>query len=309
MISVEKLSKNYGDLRAVDQVSFEIQSGEIYGLLGPNGAGKTTTISMLSGLLQPDSGRVLFEGVDMADDPMGVKSKLGVVPQEVALYENLTATENLRFWGGLYGLGGDNLNRAVDRVLDQVGLKAKAKTKVKEYSGGMKRRLNLSLGLVHNPRIVMMDEPTVGIDPQARIKILDVVRGIAESGTTVLYTTHYLEEAEKLCSRLSIMDHGKILVEGTLDELKRMIGEKEVVTATGSFTEDDAHAMLGELKSVRLVNLEDGRLVIAAGDGETGSVSLLTKLLGSNLSVEGVSIDPPSLSSLFLKLTGRELRD
>jgi len=293
----------------VDRVSFEINQGEIYGLLGPNGAGKTTTISMISGLLQPDAGRVLFESVDLAEDPMGVKSKLGVVPQEVALYENSTATENLRFWGGLYGLGGANLSRAVDRVLEQVGLRAKAKTRVKEYSGGMKRRLNLSLGLVHNPRIVLMDEPTVGIDPQARLNILDVVRAIADSGTTVLYTTHYLEEAENLCSRLSIMDHGKILVEGTLDELKRMIGEKEVVTATGAFTEVEARDLLGGLQSVQLVNLEDGRLVLAAGDGETGSVNLLSTLLASKLSVEGVSIQPPSLHSLFLKLTGRELRD
>ena len=307
MIRVEGLSKRYGDLQAVDRVSFELRQGEIYGLLGPNGAGKTTTLSMVSGLLRPDEGRVLYDGVDLAADPIAVKQDLGVVPQEVALYGELTGRENLRFWGGLYGLTGGKLKDAVTVALELVGLTDRADDMVKQYSGGMKRRLNLSMGLVHRPRVVMMDEPTVGIDPQARANILDVVRDIVKAGTTVLYTTHYLEEAEQFCDRIAIMDHGKILAEGTLDELKRMLGEREIVTVRGSFDTGDVQERLRDLDSVQLISVEDDRLVLSAS-GE-GAVQLLSRILGGNLDVEGVSIQPPSLNGLFLKLTGRELRD
>jgi len=309
MIQVKALSKRYGDLQAVDRISFEVREGEIYGLLGPNGAGKTTTLSMVSGLLQPDEGSVLYGGVDLATDPLGVKQDLGVVPQEVALYEELTARENLRFWGGLYGLGGAKLKEAVNAGLDLVGLTGRADDKVKTFSGGMKRRLNLSMGLVHRPRVVMMDEPTVGIDPQARANILDVIRDIVKAGTTVLYTTHYLEEAEEFCDRIAIMDHGKILAEGTLDELKRMLGEGEIVTVRGTFDPDRARDDLQELDSVHVISADENQLVLsAAGDG-AGAVKLLSKILDGGLDVDGVSIQPPSLNGLFLKLTGRELRD
>ena len=209
MIRVENLIRRYGELTAVDRISFEVATGEIYGLLGPNGAGKTTTLSMLSGLLKPDEGRILFDGVDLATDPISAKRSLGVVPQEVALYEELTARENLRFWGGLYDLRGQALTSAVDQALERVGLSGRADDRVKVFSGGMKRRLNLSLGLVHSPRAVLMDEPTVGIDPQARNSIQELVKSLAQDGMTVLYTTHYLDEAELLCDRIGIMDHGK----------------------------------------------------------------------------------------------------
>jgi ABC-2 type transport system ATP-binding protein len=308
MIRVEGLRKRFGELKAVDGVSFEIRQGEIYGLLGPNGAGKTTTLSMISGLLRPDEGRVLFDGVDMAVEPLRIKRDLGVVPQEVALYEELTARENLRFWGGLYGLSGAKLAGAVEAALGLVGLEENADRKVEQFSGGMKRRLNLSLGLVHRPRAVMMDEPTVGIDPQARANILDVVRRIARDGTTVLYTTHYLEEAEGFCDRIAIMDHGKILAEGTLDELKRMLGEGEIVTVLGSFDVSRVRAELAGMDAVQTVSVDPDRLVLSAADG-AGAVRLLSRLLEGRLEVDGISIQPPSLSGLFLKLTGRELRD
>jgi ABC-2 type transport system ATP-binding protein len=181
---IENLRKRYGDIQAVDGVSFEVGRGEIYGLLGPNGAGKTTTLSMISGLLRPDEGRVLFDGIDVAADPIRVKAQLGVVPQETALYEDLSARDNLSFWAGLYGLRGSARTRAVDRTLEQLGLAARARDAAKTYSGGMKRRLNLGLGLVHGPRAVLLDEPTVGIDPQARINILDVVRDVAAARWT-----------------------------------------------------------------------------------------------------------------------------
>ena len=308
MIRVENLSKRFGDVQAVDRVSFEVRQGEIYGLLGPNGAGKTTTLSMISGILPPDDGRVLFENTDMAVDPLGVKQQLGVVPQAVALYDELTPRENLRFWGGLYGLGGRQLGKRVDAILEQVDLSAKADKKVSTLSGGQQRRLNLGLGLVHEPRVIMMDEPTVGIDPQARANILDVVRAIAASGATILYTTHYLEEAETLCNRIGIMDHGKILAEGTLKELTRQLGDGEIVTAQGSFDVDQVADQLRRMEQVRVVSVEAERLVLSAADG-SGAVRLLSKLLDGELQIEGVSIQPPSLNGLFLKLTGRELRD
>ena len=309
MFRIENLIKRYGEIRAVDGISFEVRKGELYGLLGPNGAGKTTTMSMLSGLLRPDEGRILFDGIDLAADPIRVKARLGVVPQETALYDNLTGRENLRFWGGLYGLSGASLEKAVDRVLDQVGLASRAKDTVKTYSGGMKRRLNLGLGLVHSPGAVLMDEPTVGIDPQARLNILEVVRNVVAAGATVLYTTHYLEEAETLCDRIGIMDHGRILAEGTLDELKRRVGNKEIVTVRGSFDAEAAKTRLAATTGVLSVTAEPGKLVLSVDGSGRAAVDLLAGVLSSGMEVEGVSIQTPSLSSLFLDLTGRELRD
>lgn len=310
MIRVEHLSKRFGDIRAVDDVSFEVKSGEIYGLLGPNGAGKTTTMSMISGLLAPDSGRITFDGVDLVADPIQFKSRLGVVPQEVALYEELSARENLRFWGGLYGLSGKGLARAVERSLEQVGLSARSREPVKGFSGGMKRRLNLSLGLIHEPKGVLLDEPTVGIDPQARLNILEVVRNVAAAGTTVLYTTHYLEEAEHLCQRIGIIDGGRILAEGTLDELKQMVGAQEVVTVRGSFILERAREKVERLPGVQLLSAEEGRLVLATAGGDgSGAAGLLGTIFSQGIPIHNVSIEPPSLNGLFLKLTGRELRD
>lgn len=211
MLEVNDLSKSFGDLRAVNHLSFGCKSGEIFGLLGPNGAGKTTTISMIAGLLPPDAGKIHVDGLDITHNPAEVKRRLGVVPQEIALYEDLTARENLDFWAGIYGLSGKALASRRDELLETVGLADRATDRVREFSGGMKRRLNLALGLVHTPKLVLLDEPTAGIDPQARLNILTVVRQLVEQGASVLYTTHYLEEAESLCDRLAIMDKGVVL--------------------------------------------------------------------------------------------------
>jgi len=307
LIRVETLTKKFGDKTAVDGISFEVAAGEVYGLLGPNGAGKTTTLSMLSGLLAPDSGRITFDGVDLAADPIRCKRQLGVVPQEIALYEELSARENVRFWGSLYGLSGKALGAAAERALEQVGLTGRARDAVKTYSGGMKRRLNLALGLVHSPRALLLDEVTAGVDPQARASVLDVVRGVADAGTTVIYTTHYLEEAERLCDRIGIVDHGRILAEGTLDELKAKLGEEEVVTLRGRFEADAARAALGGLPGVRVISAEPGRIAFTAG--ETGAAGLLGEIYNRGLAIDRVAIEPPSLNALFLRLTGRELRD
>jgi ABC-2 type transport system ATP-binding protein len=307
LIRVETLTKKFGDKTAVGGISFQVDGGEIYGLLGPNGAGKTTTLSMLSGLLAPDSGRITFDGVDLAADPIGCKRQLGVVPQEVAVYEELSALENVRFWGSLYGLTGKALGAAAERVLAQVELTGRARDPVKAYSGGMKRRLNLALGLVHSPRAVLLDEVTVGIDPQARASILDVVRAVADAGTAVIYTTHYLEEAERLCDRIGIVDHGKILAEGTLGELKAKLGEEEAITLWGRFEADAARAALAGLPGVRVISAEPGRVALATG--EQGAAGLLGEIYGRGLAIDRIAIEPPSLNALFLRLTGRELRD
>src|SRR5512139_986341 len=225
-IEVLDLRKSFGENQAVQGVSFDVEQGEIFSLLGPNGAGKTTTISMLSCLLRPDKGDALIMGHSISADAMGVKSVLGVVPQEIALYEDLTARENLTFWGKMYGLRGSALKSRVDEVLDVIGLSDRAGERVGKYSGGMKRRVNIGLALLHKPRVIYMDEPTVGIDPQSRRNILDSVVALKDQGMTVLYTTHYMEEAQELSDHIAIMDHGKMMACGTHDELVKLVGQQ-----------------------------------------------------------------------------------
>ena len=236
MIGVQNLSKRFGELRAVDRISFEVAPGELFGLLGPNGAGKTTTISMVSGLLRPDEGTVTLGEYNLWESPRQAKRLLGLVPQEVALYEEFSARENLFFWGGLYGVARAELKTNVDEILQRVGLAERDREPVSRYSGGMKRRLNLAIGLVHRPKVLLLDEPTVGIDPQARNAILEIIHDIARQGTTILFTTHHLEEAEKLCDRIAIMDHGQILQTGSVRELAKVVGDRDVVTLRGKFS-------------------------------------------------------------------------
>ena len=309
MIQVERLRKNFGTLTAVDDVSFEVRDGEIFGLLGPNGAGKTTTINMICGVLRPDGGRVLVDDTDIWIEPKAVKQSLGVVPQEIAVYEDLTARDNLNFWGSLYGLKGSELRRRVDGALSRVGLAERSRDKVKGFSGGMKRRLNLCMGLLHRPKFLLLDEPTVGIDPQARLAILEVIREAAAAGSTVLYTTHYMDEAQELCDRIAIIDHGRILTLGTLEELTRMAGEGEVLRVSGSFDDELARERLERLDGVRIHSVEGGRAVLSVAADGPGLTAVLPRLLDSDLGVEDVSIQPPSLQSVFIRLTGRELRD
>ncbi len=227
IVEVVGLVKRFGELTAVDGVSFEIAQGEIFGLLGPNGAGKTTAISMISCLLAPDEGDVRVAGHSVLSDSIGVRRELGVVPQEIALYPTLTATENLRFWGRMYGMSGKTLEDAVSYGLSMAGLEDKAKVRVETFSGGMKRRINIAAGILHRPRVLLMDEPTVGIDPQSRNHILDTVRELNREGMTVVYTSHYMEEVEALCDRIAIIDHGKVIARGTLEELRALVGDED----------------------------------------------------------------------------------
>ncbi len=314
MIEVKDIRKSFGDVAAVGGISFGVDKGEIFGLLGPNGAGKTTTISIICGLLKADSGSVKIAGIDIATGGRGVRRMMGVVPQEIALYEELSGRENLHFWGGLYGLSGGELRDASARVLEMVGLTERAGDPVREYSGGMKRRINLCAGLIHDPEIVLLDEPTLGIDPQARIRILEIVKDLSSRGTTVIYTTHYLEEAQSLCDRIAIIDRGVIHAEGSLDELTRLAGGEIMVTIGGGFDMEAAGLLLEKIKleavfkRVNVDHLGEGTIRVLVPGRETVG-ALLERFFAGGIQVEDISIIEPSLQSVFLKLTGRELRD
>jgi len=309
MLEVKGLRKTYGKTTAVDSVSFAVHDGEIYGLLGPNGAGKTTTISCVSGLLAPDGGTITVGGVDIALDPRRAKALMGVVPQETAIYEELPARVNVEFWGRLYGLDGATLATRTREVLDLVGLSAGDRRSVGKYSGGMKRRLNLAMGLVHNPRLLLLDEPTVGIDPQGRYAVLEVVKQVAAGGTAILYTTHYLEEAETLARRVGIIDHGRILAEGTIDELRRLVGEGTILTIRGTFTAARVEECVRALEGVRVISVDDNQALIAFPGERGGMGRVLAELVRKGLAFDSVAVSEPSLENVFIKLTGRELRD
>jgi ABC-2 type transport system ATP-binding protein len=308
-IDVQDLHKAFGEQKAVQGVSFEVQPGEIFSLLGPNGAGKTTTISMLSCLLRPDEGDALILGHSVRKDPMGVKSVLGVVPQEIALYEDMSARENLTFWGKMYGLRGAALKTRVDEVLEVIGLTERAKEFVKKYSGGMKRRVNIGIALLHKPQVIYMDEPTVGIDPQSRRSILDSVLKLKQDGTTVLYTTHYMEEAQELSDHIAIMEQGKMIASGTHEELVKIVGEMDRIHVTINTESDRVLEAWKTVKGVTKVSAEDGTLTILADDSNQVLPRLFESAAARSVRITSVAIQEPNLESVFLHLTGRALRD
>ena len=311
ILEVQNLVKQYGDFTAVKGITFDIKEGEIFSLLGPNGAGKTTTISMLSTLYTPTSGDATIGGHSITKDPMGVKQVIGVVPQELALYEDLTARENLVFWGQMYGLSGKPLNSRVDEVLEQIGLTDKAKNKVKTYSGGMKRRVNIGVGLLHKPRLLFMDEPTVGIDPQSRRAILETVKDLNQQGMTVLYTTHYMEEAEELSNRVGIIDHGELIAIGTQKELTQQVGQTEtLILHIGEH--DDKAGLASALKSVHGVleaEPSENTVSIITPEAEDILAAVITKATERGIKIRSIDIREPNLEAVFLHLTGRALRD
>ncbi|MDO8950417.1 MAG: ABC transporter ATP-binding protein [Actinomycetota bacterium] len=309
MVEVTSLVKRFGDFTAVDGVSFSIEEGEVFGLLGPNGAGKTTTISTISCLLAPDGGDVTVGGHSVRSDVTAVKRELGVVPQEIALYPTLSAGENLAFWGRMYGLSGAALKKAVDDALLLAGLEDRSKERVEKYSGGMKRRINIAAGILHTPRVLLMDEPTVGIDPQSRNHILETVKELNGKGMTVLYTSHYMEEVEFLCDRIAIMDHGKIIAMGTLNELRAVVGGMDVVDVKVESVSDLVLEQVRAIPGVKqATRTEDALQVLTPGSG-----SVLGKLVGTLESegshVTSIAVTEPNLESVFLHLTGKSLRD
>jgi ABC-2 type transport system ATP-binding protein len=311
ILEVNNLVKKYGDFTAVRGISFDIKEGEIFSLLGPNGAGKTTTISMLSTLYTPTSGDATIGGHSITKDPMAVKHVIGMVPQDLALYEDLTARENLVFWGQMYGLDGRTLNSRIDEVLEQIGLVEKAKDRVKTYSGGMKRRVNIGIGLLHRPRLLFMDEPTVGIDPQSRRAILDTVKDLNKQGMTVLYTTHYMEEAQELSDRVGIIDHGDLIALGTQKELTQQVGETEtLILHIGE--NDDAQALATSLDGVNDVleaSAGDHKVSVIAHEAADVLAAVVTKANERGIKIRSIDIREPNLEAVFLHLTGRALRD
>jgi ABC-2 type transport system ATP-binding protein len=308
MLRVSNLTKTFGQLTAVDRLSFEVNEGEIFGFLGPNGAGKTTTIHMICGLLDPDGGTIELDGQNLNRSGDSVRKKLGVVPQEVALYEDLNAVENLHFWGTLYGMKKADLKNRIGELIHMIGLEDRAKDRVKTYSGGMKRRLNMAAGLIHNPRLLLLDEPTVGIDPQARHNMLETVKTIAKSGTTILYTTHYMDEAETLCDRLAVIDHGRILAMGTQEEIQKIVGENRILRVTGTFDIPAAEALPDSITDLSLISISDKEVVYSL-PVKYGTGQFIEKLIASGFEIDNLAIREPSLDSVFIKLTGRELRD
>ncbi len=306
------LHKTFGEVRAVQGVSFQIAQGEIYSLLGPNGAGKTTTISMLTSLLAPTHGDATIDGHSVCKDVNRVKEVIGVVPQEIALYPTITAHENLVFWGKMYGLSGKKLAERVQASLEIAGLTNRAKDKVGTFSGGMKRRLNIAVGLLHEPKIIFMDEPTVGIDPQSRRRILDTVKTLNAQGMAVLYTTHYMEEAEELSHRIGIIDHGKLIAQGTLTELTQTLGEYDTVQLyvdPGEHTIADCAEALRTLPEVEQAFGENGHLIVQAREANDVLPGVLGHLNQAGVKVKSLEIQEPDLEAVFLHLTGRALRD
>jgi len=308
-IEVRDLRKTFGDLQAVRGVSFDVQAGEIFSLLGPNGAGKTTTISMLCCLLQPTSGDAAVMGHSIAGDSMAVKRAIGVVPQEIALYPDLSARENLSFWGKMYGLRGPALRRRIDEVLDIVGLADRQKGAADKFSGGMKRRLNIGIALLHHPQVIIMDEPTVGIDPQSRRNILDSVKALNRQGMTVLYTTHYMEEAQELSDHIAILDRGQLIAHGTHGELVKIVGEMDRIDLTINTEAAGVIEAWRATAGVRQVTAEDGKLTLLVEDSNTVLPRLFESAARVGTRIQSVAIQEPNLEAVFLHLTGRALRD
>ncbi|HUS93975.1 MAG TPA: ATP-binding cassette domain-containing protein [Patescibacteria group bacterium] len=308
-IEVLHLSKNFDKLTAVDEITFEVRSGEIFSLLGPNGAGKSTTISMLSCLLRPSSGDAKVMGHSIIKDPKGVKASIGVVPQDIALYEDLSARENLIFWGRMYGLSGQLLKERVDGVLQLIGLEDRQKGRVGKFSGGMKRRVNIGVAMLHRPQVIIMDEPTVGIDPQSRRHILDGIITLNQAGVTVLYTTHYMEEAQELSDHIAIMDHGKLIAYGNHDELVQIVGEQDRIDLSLSEPAGLLADQWRQIEGVQQVTSEGENACMLVEDSNKILPIMFEKAAKANVRITSVKIQEPNLETVFLHLTGRALRD
>lgn len=309
IVKIQELVKKFGDNVAVDNISLEIEEGEIYGLLGPNGAGKSTTINIICGLLARDGGKVEILGRDSKKDPFFAKKNIGIVPQDIAIYEDLTACENIKFFAGLYGLRGSLLQERVEEALEFVGLTDKAKSRPGDFSGGMKRRLNIACAIAHRPKLIIMDEPTVGIDPQSRNHILQSVKRLNEMGSSIIYTTHYMEEVEEICSRIAIIDHGKVIAEGTKEELQAIVTNTNSVWITvDSLSRINAN-QLRAVKGVKNIEI-DGNLIKIDSSADINNLDKLILCFTENeAAIKSIASKMPNLENVFLTLTGRKLRD
>ncbi|HOQ08051.1 MAG TPA: ABC transporter ATP-binding protein [Clostridiales bacterium] len=310
IVKMDQVTKKFGDVTAVDKVSLEIQEGEIFGLLGPNGAGKSTAINMITGLLSIDKGSISIYGKDVRKDKMSTKSCVGIVPQDIAIYEDLTSLENVKFFASLYGLRGEMLEEAALEALEFTGLSEKKNQFPKSFSGGMKRRLNIACAIAHRPKLIIMDEPTVGIDPQSRNHILQSVKKLNEMGSTIIYTSHYMEEVEEICTRIAIMDHGKVIALGTCDELENMINDKDVVVVTISEPASRVdEKSIREIPGVENVDIGENTVKITSAREVTNLDRIIQYFIQNNFTIKSVESKTPDLETVFLSLTGRKLRD
>lgn len=308
-IEIKDLVKKYGDFLAVDNISLKIEKGRIYGLLGPNGAGKSTAINIICGLIRGTSGNIIMNGVDITKSMKGQNKKIGLVPQEVALYWDFTAEENLKFFGEIYGLKGSILKERVEEALEFTGLMDVRKKLAKEFSGGMLRRLNIACALVHRPEIIIMDEPTVGIDPQSRNHILQSVKKLNEKGVTIIYTTHYMEEVETLCEEIAIIDHGKVIVQGTKEELKNIVSDTRnlhLLVDNGAIIEINE---LKKVKGVQEVLINENEIKIASSKEVNNLSNIIDKVNELGVNIFDIGYKEITLETVFLTLTGRSLRD
>ncbi|TLS49038.1 ABC transporter ATP-binding protein [Paenibacillus antri] len=309
VLDMKRLTKKFGDFIAVDGITLSVREGEIFGFLGANGAGKSTTIHMIASLLSISSGEIEILGRNIAKHPRFAKSNIGIVPQDLAIYEEMTALENVRFFAGLYGLGGSELKRRAEEALAFVGLADKAKSYPKHFSGGMKRRLNIACAIAHKPKLIIMDEPTVGIDPQSRNYILNSVRQLNEAGCTILYTSHYMEEVEEICTRIAIIDHGKIIADGTKEQLKAIVTDRKEIDIEVRGAGGLDLAELKRVPGVLSAELEENVLRIASAAEVRNLNRILERLMTDGVDIRAVKAREPSLEQVFLTLTGRSLRD
>ena len=309
MITASNLKKTYGEFKAVKGVSFDIPRGEVFGLLGPNGAGKSTTIAMLTGLMEPTEGLVHVDGQKLNGKTNHLKHKIGFVPQELALYPTLSALDNLKFFGRIYGLSGKELRSRVDEVLDIVNLKDRAKDQIENYSGGMKRRINIAAGLLHQPEILFLDEPTVGVDPQSRNAIFESIETLNRQGLTILYTTHYMEEAERLCNRVAIIDNGEIIAIDSPQSMIRSLGGGLVRVGLMNGKLPAYHAQILKLESVKDAQPLENELMVQAHNTRTALVDMLEVANRMDATITSLEIHEPNLETVFLNLTGRSLRN
>ncbi|MCX8129852.1 MAG: ABC transporter ATP-binding protein [Clostridia bacterium] len=309
VVKIENLTKKFDDVTAVDNITLEIDEGEIYGLLGPNGAGKSTTINMMCGLLSIDKGSIFILDQDIVKSPIQTKKNVGIVPQDLAIYEDLSAFENVKFFASLYGLKGSLLKQRVLEALDFVGLGDKARDLPSKFSGGMKRRLNIACALAHRPKLIIMDEPTVGIDPQSRNHILKSVKTLNKMGCTIIYTSHYMEEVEEICSRIAILDHGKIIAEGTKEELESIITDTSSVWVTIDSINNIDENELKKIKGVKSIEVDENTIKVNSMKEVINLDKIIQYFTDAGIPIRNIESKVPNLETVFLNLTGRKLRD
>lgn len=308
IIQIKGLRKSYGNIAAIRNIDLEIEQGEFFGLLGPNGAGKTTTINILSSVQKPDAGEVKINGFDLKTDAAKCKQSIGIVPQELAVYNELTAKENLLFWGSLYGITGSEARNRAEEMLKIFELSDRKNSLIKTFSGGMKRRINIAAAMLHRPDILMMDEPTVGVDPQSRNQIYDVLADFSKNGVTIIYTTHYMDEVERICSRIGIIDHGEIIAKGSLDELRRITGSDETIVIHFEQKNDmELQKMKNEFGD--RISIFDDKIIYSTDNVSRDLPVLIQKCAASCASLTHIAVEQTSLETVFLSLTGRELRE